>query len=173
MSSVESGRSAVLDALGWEMRKVSTYSVLFSQAVADCLGINSTDLECRDILNWTGPITAGRLAELSGLTTGAITGVLDRLEKAGYVRRERDPHDKRRVIVQPIEPPYEGAYASPFDALQQAISALYDRYSDAELALILDFTARINPLVLEVAAQLRQGAEARRPKRASADRDKA
>jgi len=150
-------RDELLSALDQEMRKVSAQSVLFSQAVAEQLGINSTDLECLDIINFSSPITAGRLADLTGLTTGAITGVIDRLEKVGYVRRERDPNDRRRVIIQPLS---EAAQKiSPlFDSMAQAMSKLYSSYSDQEIALILDFATRSNSIVLEEIAKL-QGKE--------------
>src|SRR5262245_4534642 len=78
---------------------MSTATIMFHQAVADRLGLHPTDHKCADILFLKGPLSAGELAELTGLTTGAITGVIDRLEGAGFVRREDDPRDRRRVIV--------------------------------------------------------------------------
>src|SRR2546430_17138506 len=80
------------------MRRTSGLGAIFSQTVADSAGISSSDLECLDFLNLEGRVTAGRLAEVTGLTTGAITGVVDRLEKAGLVRRERDESDRRKVF---------------------------------------------------------------------------
>ena len=82
-------RAALLQELEEAMRRSSAQGVLFGQAVANVAGISGSDLECIDILYLEGRVTAGRLAEVTGLTTGAITGVIDRLEKAGYVRRER------------------------------------------------------------------------------------
>ena len=70
------------------------------QAVADYLGINRTDARCLDIIERLGGVTAGRLARESGLSTGAVTTVLDRLERAGYARRTSDPDDRRRVLVE-------------------------------------------------------------------------
>ena len=81
------------------MRRSSAQGVLFGQTVANVVGISGSDLECLDFLNLEGRVTAGRLAEVTGLTTGAITGVVDRLEKAGLVRRERDPDDRRKVFI--------------------------------------------------------------------------
>jgi len=72
----------------------------FDQVACEKLGINRTDLRCLNIVDNQGPMTAGRLAELSGLTTAAVTAVLDRLEKAGYARRTRDHADRRQVIVE-------------------------------------------------------------------------
>src|SRR6266581_7672060 len=83
-------------------RVFANQTVLYTQAVAEQVGLNLTDLSCTGILTVEGPVTAGRLAELTGLTTGAITGAIDRMERAGYVRRESDPNDRRRVVVVPI-----------------------------------------------------------------------
>src|SRR6476659_7508269 len=80
-------------------RRMSTTTLLFHGAVADKLGLNPSDHKCADLVREHGPLTAGRLAELTGLTTGAITGVIDRLERRGWVKRERDPNDRRKVIV--------------------------------------------------------------------------
>src|ERR1700722_4560337 len=84
------------------MRKASAQGTMFAKAVADRAGISSSDMDCMDFLNIEGRMTAGRLAELTGLTTGAITGVIDRLEKAGFVRRERDQDDRRKVFIVPV-----------------------------------------------------------------------
>src|SRR5687768_10615436 len=82
-------------------REESARSVMFLQAVAGRLGLSAIELKCLDLALRAGPepLTAGRLATLTGLTTGAVTGVVDRLEEGGFVRRERDPDDRRRVIV--------------------------------------------------------------------------
>src|SRR5258708_13096070 len=98
MSTKTKRRRELEAALNAAMRDVSGQGVLYSQAVADRLGINSTDLECLDHIS-RGPLTAGRLAELTGLTTGAITGVIDRLERPGLARRERDADDPRKTLV--------------------------------------------------------------------------
>ena len=90
-----SDRAATEAALDQALRATSAQSVLFSQAVADRVGISATDLETLDILVRSGPLTAGRLAELTGLTTGAITGLVDRLERRGYAHREPHPTDRR------------------------------------------------------------------------------
>lgn len=123
----------------------SAQSVLLSQAAADRLGMASSDIECYDLLSLHGPMTAGRLAEITGLTTGAITGVVDRLERAGYARRARDAQDRRRVIVEPLLE--RRAEAAPiFGPLAQATLALLARYSDEEIALLLDFWQRANTM---------------------------
>jgi DNA-binding MarR family transcriptional regulator len=147
-------RLQLLGALDAAFRTISAQSVMLSQAAADYLGMASSDLECFDLLSLHGPMTAGRLAELTGLTTGAITGVVDRLERADLVHRERDPHDRRRVIVQPhLE---RRADAAPvFGPVRAAMDALFARYSDDELALLLDFATRANVITQEQIARLR------------------
>src|SRR5690625_288136 len=80
-------------------RTMSTSTVLFHQSIAEKAGMSGTDHKYLDILFQSGPITAGKLAELSGLTTGAVTGIIDRLEKQKLVRREQDPQDRRKVLV--------------------------------------------------------------------------
>src|ERR1700759_5205037 len=82
------------------MRRSSAQGVMYGQTVANVAGIANSDMECMDILMLEGRVTAGRLAEVTGLTTGAITGVIDRLEKAGYVRRVRDDSDRRKVFIE-------------------------------------------------------------------------
>src|SRR4030088_2015270 len=72
----------------------------FDEVACQKLGVNRTDLRCLNIVQNQGRITAGRLAELSGLTTAAVTAVLDRLERAGYARRVRDGKDRRQVMVE-------------------------------------------------------------------------
>ena len=81
------------------MRRTGSLMQLMGQAAADRIGINATDLNCLNILSFSGHMTAGELARATGLTTASITGVVDRLEEAGYVTRERDPQDRRRVVV--------------------------------------------------------------------------
>src|SRR6202451_2267401 len=80
-------------------RRVGSTMQLLGQLSAERIGINVTDLNCLNIVALTGSMTAGDLARATGLTTASITGVLDRLEEGGFVRRERDSHDRRRVIV--------------------------------------------------------------------------
>jgi DNA-binding MarR family transcriptional regulator len=147
-------RAELLAALDRAFRTTSAQSVMFSQAAADRLGMNSTDMECLDLLNLHGPMPAGRLAELTGLTTGAITGVVDRLERAGYVRRERDPADRRKVIVRPL--PDRVADAGPvFLPMARAMQELFARYTDEQLATILDFATRANEITIQQIARLR------------------
>lgn len=137
-------------------RMHSARVVMFHQAVADRLGLNTTDLKCLDLAASTATsLTAGQLAELTGLSTGAITGVIDRLEAAGFVRRQRDPKDRRRVIIESV-PGREHEVAALFRSLAQGIAQLCARYSDAELALLVEFVGAANDLLHQETARMRQ-----------------
>ncbi len=72
--------------LVYELRQNSARAVMLHQLISEKLGLNATDHKCLDFLNRTGPVTAGQLAELTGLTTGAVTNVIDRLEQARLCR---------------------------------------------------------------------------------------
>ena len=128
-------------ALDEALRKVSAQGVIYSHLVARRLGINSTDLECLDFIIMRQPITAGELALATGLTTGAVTGVIDRLEKAGFARRERDAVDRRKVLVR-AQPAVERAIAPLFEPMQRAMQAALAGYSEKERALLVEFFAR-------------------------------
>lgn len=160
MSRGLSSRSEILLALDQMIRENGARSVLISQTVAGLVGLNSTDLECCDFLVIYGPLPAGRLATLTGLTTGAITGVVDRLERAGLVVRDHDPNDRRKVIVRLREDAdlfaRLGAIYAP---LQSAMAELYTHYSDADLAVIVDFLTRAAERVPEVIPLMRAAVE--------------
>jgi DNA-binding MarR family transcriptional regulator len=153
-----------------EMRVFSAQTVLYTQAVADRLGVNLTDLHCAAILREAGPITAGRLAELTGLTTGAITGIVDRLVRAGYARRAPDPHDRRRVIVRLLPDKLEQEVAPLFAPMLQATADLSADFNEEALSRIIDFIASSTRVLRDETARLRtergegtQRARGRRP----------
>jgi DNA-binding MarR family transcriptional regulator len=96
-------RVQAMNALNREVRGWQADQELFDSVVSERAGINRTDWRCLDILGTRGPMTAGQLAQAVRLTTGAVTGVLDRLETADLVRRTRDADDRRKVIVEVTE----------------------------------------------------------------------
>jgi DNA-binding MarR family transcriptional regulator len=147
-------RAALLQELEEAMRRSSAQGVMFGQAVANVAGMSNSDLECMDILILEGRVTAGRLAEVTGLTTGAITGVVDRLEKAGYVRRERDQTDRRKVFISVIEEKVAeiGKFYVP---MQEAMHRLWGAYTDDELRLLLRFANDGYKGVLEATTALK------------------
>jgi DNA-binding MarR family transcriptional regulator len=113
------------------------------EAIED-VGLNPTDLGSLCLLLLHGPAPAGRLAELTGLTTGAVTGVIDRLEEGGFVHREVDPTDRRKVIVVPDPGRVDRDLFPHFPSLQRAAAqTFYDNFSIAELELITEFLLRL------------------------------
>ena len=113
------------------------------QVSAERIGINVTDLNCLNIVALAGPMTAGELARATGLTTASITGVLDRLEEGGFVRRERDPKDRRRVIVTLNPGPGLREIGPTFGPLVRAWRDAAAGYSDEDLRLLLDFQLKL------------------------------
>jgi len=148
-------RQELVAALGAALREVSGLGVLYSHAVAARVGMAPTDLECLGYLA-DGPVSAGALAEATRLTTGAITGVIDRLERAGFATRQADPADRRRVLVR-ATPAAMGRVAPLYAPMQQAALGALQGYSDAELALLLDFLQRSGEAALTALAELRSG----------------
>src|SRR5256885_6737880 len=116
-------RAALLQELEHALRRSSAQGVIFGQTVANVAGISGSDLECLDFLNLEGRVTAGRLAEVTGLTTGAITGVVDRLEKAGLVRRERDESDRRKVLIA-LVPENVAKIGKYYEHMQRSMNAV-------------------------------------------------
>lgn len=137
-------------------RAFSTAVVMFHEAIASRLGISAAEWKCLGFLEEQGPLTPGRLAELSGFTTGAITGIVDRLEGATYVRRERHATDRRSVIVHPVGLDKVKKQVAPiFVSLGRALNALTAHYSEQELAAIDDYFERVTRVLKEETAKLR------------------
>jgi DNA-binding MarR family transcriptional regulator len=146
----------LVDLIGF---RLSTATILFHQAIADRLELSATDVKCYSILRQTGPITAGELAERTGLTTGAITGVVDRLERVELVRRSRDPHDRRRVVLELVHNlERERAIGQLYEPLGRAITELVGQYSEAEQATVLDFLTQATAALEAETRRLRQSA---------------
>lgn len=137
------------------VRKSSALGVIFGQTVANKVGMSSSDLECLDFLSIEERVTAGRLAELTGLTTGAITGMVDRLEKAGFVRRERDDNDRRKVFIA-IVPENIARIGRYYEPLQRAVQRDWETYTDAELKLLLRFMTQGYTTMLDVTEELKK-----------------
>jgi DNA-binding MarR family transcriptional regulator len=134
-------RNALIIRVGMELgRELSTTSIFFHQSVAGKLGINVTDTRCFELMSRysQGPFTAGDLARATGLTTGAVTGILDRLEKAGLVERFRDPADRRKVFVRP-RPEALQRVGRLYQGLAAASLKHASSYSTKELELIRDY----------------------------------
>jgi DNA-binding MarR family transcriptional regulator len=149
--SRDSRREAIIEEGGKTFRAYQTSNDNFDQAVADHLGMNRTDMRCIDLIDQTGGMTAGELARAAGLTTGAVTAVIDRLERAGMARRVADPSDRRRVRIEVTPKLWEltGPLMAPF--IDES-SAILDDYSTEELERFAEFLRR----VIEVQAKYTQ-----------------
>lgn len=153
-------REQLLRELEVENRRSTVEGVFFFQAVAERSGMNLTDLQCLSVLSLTGPTTAGRLAEMMGLTTGAITGVINRMERAGYVQREKDPADGRRVVIRPVSEELARAGADFLGSREdEALHAALAGYDDRDLAIILDLMRKSNTVTREETARIRAAAK--------------
>jgi DNA-binding MarR family transcriptional regulator len=149
--------------LSREMRLMSSFDALFSQAVAECVGMHSTDIETMDLLNTLGPMTAGELAERTGLSSGATTRLIDRMERAGYVRRRPDEHDRRCVIVEAVEENL-GEIGALFQPLAEGLTECWSEFDDEELDVIIEFVRRNNAIVAAINAEMRRHTAAARDK---------
>jgi DNA-binding transcriptional ArsR family regulator len=143
------------------MRRTGSTLQLLGQLAAERIGVNATDLNCLNLVALAGPITAGELARQTGLTTASITGVLDRLEEGGFVRRERDPKDRRRVNVKLNPGPALAEIGPTFGPLVMAWRGAAASYSDDELRLLVEFQGRFLDIVREQLDRLRGEARLR------------
>jgi DNA-binding MarR family transcriptional regulator len=126
----------VLERFTWYMREQSALTVMFHTKVAAQMGLSATDEKCLDLaMRAQGPVTAGRIAELSGLSTGAVTGVIDRLERAGFVRRVRDPHDRRKVLVE-VTPGDLARFEQLFGKARESLVEVLSHFDEDELGVI-------------------------------------
>ncbi len=139
-------KSDLVDELIREFRVSGNQDNAFDKLAAERLGVNETDLHCLNVIENSGGLSAGELAVQSGLTSGAVTGVIDRLERAGYARRASDPSDRRRVRVAVTPAFYEqaeriwGAVAADWQ------STLSQRFTAEELQRIMNFLRLTNQL---------------------------
>src|SRR5829696_4268599 len=159
-----SKQEETIQAIIQKHREMSTETIVFHQNVADVLGLHITDHKCLDLIRQYGAMPAGRLAELTGLTTGAITGIIDRLEKAGYVRRANDPKDRRRTIVEPTQnKKWERKIEAIFIPFHERMHKLLSSYSDSELAFLLDVLTKSIELTREESKKLRTSLQRQNP----------
>jgi DNA-binding Lrp family transcriptional regulator len=129
--------------VGFEVgREMGARSIMFHQAIANIAGVSLTDLKCLDYVDRTADVTAGDLARLTGLTTGAITAAIDRLEKAGLAQRERSELDRRKVFIRLRDSPAMVRIAPFYQALGHEMGQMVAHYSTGQLETIKDFCER-------------------------------
>ena len=157
-------REETIQVIIEKRREMSTETIMFHQNVADVLGLHITDHKCLDLIRQYGAMPAGRLAQLTGLTTGAVTGIIDRLEKAGFVRRANDPKDRRRTIIEPVRnKKWERKIEAIFIPFHERMHKLLSSYSDSELAFLLDVLTKSIELTREESKKLRTSLQRQSP----------
>jgi DNA-binding MarR family transcriptional regulator len=143
--SRESPKEQLIDELLEQFRVSGSQDHAFDNVAAELLGVNRTDLACLDIIDRLGPLTAGEVAAQASLTTGAVTAVIDRLDRAGYARRARDPDDRRRVIVE-VTPEFYGLAASIWGPIGDEWKRMARRHTADELRRVLEFVRTGNEI---------------------------
>lgn len=134
-------RDELINSILHAGRESSAATIMLHTAIAARAGLTATDTKTIDTLLRLGPVTAGDVARHTGLATASVTSLIDRLEQKGFVRRVRDAHDRRRVIVEPIRERIVDS-APLFYSLRNAYAQLLDTYKNEQLATILDFMRR-------------------------------
>jgi DNA-binding MarR family transcriptional regulator len=137
-------------------RENSRLSMVFRYAIADRLGVTVSDLECLDYLADVGSATAGQIADRTNLTTGAVTSMLRRLQQAGYVTAERDPADRRRMIVT-LRPERADELERPYERFAERTKRLIEGYSVDEVRLLARHFDRMQAMYLAELDRLRDG----------------
>ncbi len=155
-SGFQEKRSDAFVELDRELRQFTGLSASIFRAAAARMEMTLTDMQVLDILESTGPTTAGQLADLTGLTTGAITGMINRLEEAGLVYRERDPNDGRRVIVHLSRDKSAKGIGSIFTSLERAWNEIASNYNDEQLAFLMEFLRSSNAVIRNEIVRLRE-----------------
>lgn len=162
MARLEPDETAAVAALDREFRRLRVQMGFFEQAVAERLGMNRTDLHVITLLHDAGSMTAGEIAQATNLTTGAVTAVIDRLEKSGWARRERDPGDRRRVVVK-LAAERRRQIAQVFLPMLRRSAEVYAELSPADRTVLLAFLRKAYPLLHRETAKLRAKPEGAEP----------
>lgn len=134
-------RAELAAAVMLAYREQETTVDILDELAIDRLGLNRTNGRCVDVIEREGPVSAGRLAEVTGLSSGAVTAVIDRLERERLARRTDDPTDRRRVLVE-LTPEGHRACDAIYGPLEEDAGAIMAGYSRADLELLLDFFTR-------------------------------
>jgi DNA-binding MarR family transcriptional regulator len=148
-------KQALIAELNRAAREASGLGGVFAGAVAARLGITPTDVECLGIVESSETVTPGDLARATGLTSGAVTGIVDRLEKAGLARRVRDTADRRKIYVR-MTPSGRTKARALYGSLARAVDRLAAKYTAADLALLIRYFDESRDLMLAEIAKLQR-----------------
>lgn len=148
MSTTKSTRKELIAQLDQECRDNGNINVLLVHAIAQHIGLSATEFECCSYIQDHGPFTAGELAKKCRISTGGMTGMLDRLERAGFVKRSADPNDRRRVLVSAVENKKAVKKVTAlYLPLAKSFAELVTTYTDEELATIVSFMGHANAMM--------------------------
>lgn len=151
----ERSRDALYTAIEIDGQRLAIGLIRLVHAMSDGSGLNPTDFQCYLLLKIGGPLSPGAIADGLRLASGSATGVIDRLEARGLVRRERHPDDRRKVVVRLCAEPQEERAPSP--GMRDAMTAVHEHYSDAQLAVIADWLDRVGAALDDVASSMHRG----------------
>lgn len=144
--SLSTGKRSALNAeLVAQIRRFIAGTILFNQKVADRVGLHVTDMQCINLLELLGPVTPGKLSDYTGLTTGGVTVMLDRLEKAGFVKRERNPNDRRSVLVR-VNPAKLKKVNALYEGINRQFGAYLAQIPETELQTVVKFLSGVNAI---------------------------
>lgn len=146
-------------------RELNSRAIMFHHAVGERMGLSATEHKAADILRRFGPMTAGELAGQTGLTTGAVTGLVDRLERDGFVKREHDKSDRRRVIIKPIVRGKFDEVQVLFTPLRDEIGRIFAHYDKDQRDAIMDFALKAAEVFKDETDRMRREAKGRRTSR--------
>jgi len=155
-------RAELIATFDREARRMGSLATLHNHAIANAVCLHPTDQECIDLLDWTGPITAGEIGRHLGLTSGAVTGLIDRLEEAGWVRRGHDPGDRRRVIVHLSHERGDEMWPL-YQPLSDAMEAYRGNLDPRDLRVIVEFLEFANGTIADATDHARSATPVARP----------
>jgi DNA-binding MarR family transcriptional regulator len=146
--SMSRHRRDMLRCLGRAVEDNGNTNVLLVHAIAQHIGLSAVEFECWSLISQHGPFTAGELAKRCRITTGGMTGMIDRLERRDYVRRQADPNDRRRVLVEAVDNKSVRQAVMKgrelYAPLQKAFNELIASYTDEQLSFIIEFMEQTN-----------------------------
>ena len=157
--STKASKNELIEAWSQEVQKTGTLTVLHTNAVAQHIGLSATEFEAVDVISRNQPMTAGGLSVACGLTTGAITGLVDRLERERCIKRTGDPEDRRKVLLVPVRDSRKSKKITKlYQPIAEGFSALAAKYSKEELVFLIKVQSEMNQMAEDAIRRVRDGA---------------
>jgi DNA-binding MarR family transcriptional regulator len=153
----------LVEQVGIAVRKMGAQSAVTSKTVADRFDLNQTDLEVLDLIFLREQASAGDLADATGLSSGSVTALIDRLESVGYIERMDDPEDRRRVLIRVCHEAIEPIKAT-YMGMQKKMFALWSTFEPRDLEIITEFVSRSTELAVACCKEIREQGDASRSK---------